>query len=59
MAVFIRTFLFSSAAGTPDVASVILSKGSSVCSFNKHTAGVIEAIYNLADTFEWICMQNV
>jgi hypothetical protein len=51
MTVFIRTFLFSS-AGTPNAASIIISKGSSECSFNKHTAGNIEAIYNLADTFK-------
>ena len=52
MAVFIRTFRFSSAAGAPNVASVIISKGSSGCSFNEHTAGDIEAFYNLADTFK-------
>jgi len=40
MTVFIRTFLFSS-AGTPNAASVIISKGSYGCSFNKHTAGNI------------------
>jgi hypothetical protein len=58
MTIFIRTFLFSS-AGTPNAASVIISKGSYGCSFNKHTAGNIEAIYNLADTFKLICIQNV
>jgi hypothetical protein len=51
MAAFIRTFLFSS-AGTLNVASIIVSKGSPGCSFNKHAAGNIEAIYNLADTFK-------
>jgi hypothetical protein len=51
MTVFIRKLLFSS-AGTPSAMSITMSKGSPGCSFNKHTAGNIEAIYNLADTFK-------
>jgi hypothetical protein len=51
MAVFIHTFLFSS-AGAPNAASILISKGSSGCSFSKHTAGNIKAIYNFADTFK-------
>jgi hypothetical protein len=35
-----------------DAASIIISKGSSGCSFNKIAAGNIEAIYDLADTFK-------
>jgi hypothetical protein len=55
--VFIRKFLFIRVI-TPIAASIIISKGSSGCSFNKRAAGNSEAIYNFADTTQNVVYED-